>query len=388
MKARTQNHHILSAAKDADLELLQLVMQAKLEWQQTIDSLPWPLVMTDLDGRIIRANLATAKGDLDRIRKLPGQRVSVIVQESGRQVVESKKLVQSRLADVAMLEKGPTLEAAQLISAPIKGRDGEIERIVHSLIDQQDEFRLRRRVEESRRMSSIGMLASGIMHNLSSPLQAMLGQIELIDMKEQRPERVSLDRSEWEMLRSQAERMEGIIGSLLQKLRSDQDLRVKQVDMNELLGRELELLNANLNYKHTVSKVISLDPQLAPVLALSADVSQALVNVLNNALDAMYESSEKVLRIVSRVDPDGFSTIRITDTGTGISGKTMKKIFEPFFTTKPSAGDGKGHEPCGTGLGLSSSRYLLDRYQMTLHCESVLSQGSTFIFRWKGSAST
>jgi signal transduction histidine kinase len=383
MKAHAQDQHILSILDDdMDQRFVQSVIQAKLEWQQTIDSLPWPLVLTDVDGTIIRANLATAAGDLRKIREIPGQCVSQMVQESGAQVLKDALPVQKRLRDVSLLVNGSPFEAAQLISAPIFGSEGQIYRIVHSLIDQKESYNLRRRLEESNRMSSVGMLASGIAHNLSSPLQAMSGQIELIDMRHDERSDVQLTSREWETVRSQTHRMQGIIGSLLQRLRCDQDANIKPIDLNDLLSRELDFLDANLSYKKKIQKEIQLDPNLDPILALTADLSQAIMNLIDNALDAMHASPTKILTIETKHESDGTNYLRIGDTGPGLSSDMIEQVFEPFFTTKPSMCDRIEQEPCGTGLGLSSSRYLLSRYNVTLDCQSQVGHGANFFLRW------
>ena len=107
------------------------------------------------------------------------------------------------------------------------------------------------------------------------------------------------------------------------------------------------------------------------------DFSQALLNIINNAVDAMYETPQKVLKVRTRHD-DGCIKIEIEDSGTGMTEKVKERIFEPFFTTKPSMDSEQSEGRRGTGLGLSGSRQLLARYDGKIEVQSQPGKGSTF----------
>jgi C4-dicarboxylate-specific signal transduction histidine kinase len=95
---------------------------------------------------------------------------------------------------------------------------------------------------------------------------------------------------------------------------------------------------------------------------------QAVVNLLQNAADAMAESDKRILSISSGVDGD-LMRIAISDTGTGIAGENVQRIFEPFFTTKGER---------GTGLGLFIAKQVVEDHSGSITVE-IGSRGTTFV---------
>ena len=120
-----------------------------------------------------------------------------------------------------------------------------------------------------------------------------------------------------------------------------------------------------------VTLITSLDPAVPPVHADRGQVEQALLNLAINARDAMPRGGE--LRISTRAMADAtgsWSTIAVTDTGTGMSPDVQAQIFEPFFTTKP---EGKG-----TGLGLATVLAIVNESGGRISVESAPGKGTTF----------
>jgi len=429
----------LTAGPRLDVKLIQMVLQAKMEWQLTIDTLPYPMVLADPAGRIVRANLATAGGDSERIRRIPGTMVSDIVRTHGRQTGELGCMLRSRFRDCRFLaprentagghtrrlageapppeDWGPFYEAAELFTWPVMDGEGRVSRLVHYLVDQTEIWKLEQQLIENGRMSTIGMLASGMAHNLNNPLQALYGQIQLLDMRfETREEtaerdsgiacdvtqhsgdaerdkgergraeeaRVALKRSEVLNMLDQVEEMRGIVQSLLIKLRSEHCQELQPVDVNALLERELRLLDANLQYKHEVRKSVDFDPELEPVVAVYSDVSQGIMNIVNNALDSMHASEDKVLTVATEHAAEGMNRLRVRDTGCGIPEELRDEIFQPFFSTKPSLAERENDEPTGTGLGMSSTCYLLGKYGIEIEYQSEVGEGTEFVLSWHG----
>ena len=111
-----------------------------------------------------------------------------------------------------------------------------------------------------------------------------------------------------------------------------------------------------------------LAPDLHPVLASRTEVQQVILNLANNAIDAM-ESEGGSLSFES-INHDDFIEVLVSDTGPGIPEANLKRIFDPFFTTKPV---GKG-----TGLGLSICYGIISAMGGKLEVESMMGAGSTF----------
>ncbi len=225
---------------------------------------------------------------------------------------------------------------------------------------------LERQLVQAERMASVGIVAAGIVHNLRNPLMSVMGYGELL--KVQYPDAPNVD----EIIRA-AQQMSKMIEDILAKSRQRKTLEA--VDLNILLERELEFLQADFTFKNKVNKKVQLAQDLPLFDCVYTDFSQAIGNLLRNALDAMHHSAEKVLTVHSQ-QSDGFITIEIGDTGSGIAAEDIPQLFEPFFTTKAS--EAKGDEPVGTGLGLYMLQRLLEPYSVEVSVESTLEVGTTF----------
>lgn len=220
------------------------------------------------------------------------------------------------------------------------------------------------------RLASIGMLATGIAHNLNVPLQGIINHIELLKLTHP-------DIPYLEEILNQAQRISAIINNMLFKSRQEQDQGVREINLNQLLVEELNFLNADLVFKHRIKKEYQFDPDLPAVRGVYSDFSQAFLNVIKNALDAMHEATEKCLSVKTASTRDGDILIEVKDTGCGVSPENLSRIFDPFFTTKPSEGRDHSGRPNGTGLGLSTTYQLLKKYSARFNVESEVGKGTT-----------
>jgi PAS domain S-box-containing protein len=221
------------------------------------------------------------------------------------------------------------------------------------------------------KLSSIGMLAAGIGHNLNVPLQGIINHIELLKMTQDNIPYL-------DDILNQAQRISAIINNMLYKSRQEQDLEKRPIDLNQLLVEELKFLNADLVFKHRIKKEYQFDPNLPTVQGVYGDFSQSLLNIIKNAIDAMHDTPEKKLSVKTEACSDGKILVEIRDTGCGIPPEYQERIFDPFFTTKPTNGKQKGDEPSGTGLGLSSAYQLLKKYDARFEVLSKPGEGTIF----------
>jgi PAS domain S-box-containing protein len=237
-------------------------------------------------------------------------------------------------------------------------------------VDVTEWQRIFRELEQARKLESIGLLASGIAHNLNGPLSGIQGFAELL--RATHPELTELD-----LILKQVHKINEIVRTLMLKARHQQEQKSRNIQLNALLRTELAFLEANLFYKHEVEKSYEFDPMLPEVCAVYGDVSQALLNIINNAIDAMRDSPRRLLQVRTKHD-DGQVIIEIEDSGIGMSEEVVSRIFEPFFTTKPPPDGEQFQGPTGTGLGLSASRQFLARYNGRIEVRSKPNQGSVF----------
>jgi len=224
---------------------------------------------------------------------------------------------------------------------------------------------------QSERLAAVGRLTAGAFHEVLNPLNIISGYTQLILMDKELNPRFSKYLS---IVRSQSDRIGKIVKGLLQFSRFPNPRR-NAVQMNDLIRKVLSLFGQEGNTEH-MEIIQELDPELPSILGDEEDLSQVLLNLLSNAIDAMPQGgtikiSTRLARFREEVsDESKFIEIRFKDTGTGISEENIDKIFDPFFTTK-EAGN-------GTGLGLSLSYGIIQRHGGSIRANSHLNQGSEF----------
>jgi len=222
---------------------------------------------------------------------------------------------------------------------------------------------------KEQRLSSIGLLAAGIAHNIRSPLTVILARAEM--MKKVHPENQSLDP-----IIDQAKRIDKILDTMMIKCRKEHDSDETEIDLNSLLERELDFLETDNDFKHKIKKDYRFSEHLPVITGVYSDFSQGLINIIKNAVDAMFHSDIKRLGVHTSYD-NQYIFITITDTGCGIEKDDIPKLFNPFFTTKAYHSDKNETKPKGTGLGLFSSYQILKPYGVTFEIDSEINKGTT-----------
>lgn len=228
-------------------------------------------------------------------------------------------------------------------------------------------------LRQAQKMEAVGLLASGLAHNINSPLSAIIMTTEMAQTKH--PE-----IPEFNDILQAAGRIGEIISNLMAKSRQEQSTTETELDVNQLVQTELKFLEANLFFKHNVELDVCLAPDLPKIRGLYSDFSQCFQNIVQNALDAMSTSSESRLLVRTQFDEvENRIVLSIRDTGCGIPEEHVTDIFKPFFTTKGGLGAVADQlRPSGTGLGLSTAHQLLSKYGAEIGFESCQGLGSEF----------
>jgi len=138
----------------------------------------------------------------------------------------------------------------------------------------------------------------------------------------------------------------------------------------------LEFLQANMFFKHQIKKEFNFSEEIPTIKAIYSDFSQILLNIIQNGIDAMWETKEKVMKIKTSFI-DNKILINISDSGCGIPDKNLKKIFNIFFTTKPTE-EGQNNHPVGNGLGLHMVSQLANIYGIKIDVKSKINEGTSF----------
>ena len=219
----------------------------------------------------------------------------------------------------------------------------------------------RARLIQSEKMSAAGNLLAGIVHELNNPLTTILGFSELL----LREGKVA-DPGRLEKIHAEAERSVRIIQNVLRLARAD-DSDSQIIDINDAIRRTVELVQYQIRLNR-IEFELSLSEKAPKVLAYSGEITQVILNLVTNAVQAI--SSVKTsgsIHISSAVIGDRVR-IAVSDDGPGIGPSDLHRIFEPFFTTKKT----------GHGLGLNLSRRIIRENGGEMSVANNRSCGATF----------
>ncbi|MFZ1745111.1 MAG: PAS domain S-box protein [Nitrospirales bacterium] len=239
---------------------------------------------------------------------------------------------------------------------------GEVVGIEGYVVDITQQRALEDQLRKTERLAELGTLASGMAHEIGTPMNVILGRAELL-MRKAQDERT---RRGLETIVTQVERITKIMNQLLSFARKRPAVR-QGVNLEALMIDVLDVLQERLGKQHIqVMKTVS--PHLPKVWADPDHMNQVLLNLILNACQAMGDGGTLSLALHPTDD-----TVELTvqDTGSGIPQEQLAKIFDPFFSTK-AVGE-------GTGLGLTVVHGILQEHQGAIRVTSVPGQGATFI---------
>jgi PAS domain S-box-containing protein len=251
-------------------------------------------------------------------------------------------------------------------------RDGQVQRI-GVFRDVSREHELRFRLIREQKFRTLGSLAAGVAHNINNRLTPVLGWTEMLLERLAADEAIERD----ELVHALRVINQGASDSV-ETVRRLQDYsrpsRVRGpegVQLRDVLEQLLALTRPqwdNEAARRGIRYEIDLKAEPAPlILAVASEIREALLNILENALNAMPEGGRLTLHVRGE---DDRAVVSIADTGRGMSPEVQRLAFEPFFTTRSSEG--------GSGLGLSLAQEIVHRYRGQVSVSSVENVGTTF----------
>lgn len=270
------------------------------------------------------------------------------------------------------LGKTITLQSGKIVSVTILPLESWEAVSIMVLRDISEHTKMQEELERSRRLSLIGELAAGVVHELNTPLAIMLGYAQLI-MDQPLSEEMKNDVKN---ILEETQRCKKIVGNLLDLAPSKNQERMP-VDLREVVEKVHELTRHGLR-KANIKVAVDCPPQPVMIDADSGQIQQVLLNLIKNSQDAMEgQETEKILEIHVWSDGDKIY-LKVEDTGPGIPGKYMEQLFNPFFTTKPA---GKG-----SGLGLSICHKIIREHSGRIWCKNRLQGGASFTMEFSTSS--
>jgi two-component system NtrC family sensor kinase len=276
-------------------------------------------------------------------------------------------------------EFGQVADSFNAMTAALRESQSELREAARTLEQKVEERTLQLRAAEAEatqheKLAAVGLLASGVAHEINNPLTGVLTFSHLVRQK--MPDG-SADAEDMDLVIRETKRCASIVRRLLDFARQKTP-EMKFTDLNAVVEDVVRFVERSARLKDTVITV-DLDRDLPPVWVDENQVKQVVMNILVNAQHATEAGGSIAIR--SRRCPTPISPepgaepvpmieISIIDTGSGIPERDLQRIFDPFFTSKEV---GKG-----TGLGLSVSHGIVKAHGGTIKVESSVGKGSTF----------
>jgi C4-dicarboxylate-specific signal transduction histidine kinase len=226
---------------------------------------------------------------------------------------------------------------------------------------------LQRQVIRQERLAAVGLLVSGVAHEINNPLQAILGFAELLQMQHSLPDSVTADLK---LIQKESARACNIIRNLALFARQ-QPGQATKVRFGDVISSIVELRQRRLESEDI--ELVLEDRSTHHVTAVFTELQQVVLNFVVNAEQAIVSSGRLPGRITIRSEDIGDRVVvEVEDTGPGVSPENEAKLFQPFFTTKPVGQ--------GTGLGLSVSYGIIDSMGGTMGYRRAPAGGAIFYF--------
>jgi two-component system sensor histidine kinase HupT/HoxJ len=371
------NSQVALEEKNAELEQAQQFIESVLSSMHDV------LVVTNIDGNIQRVNSTLEKLTGKDNTEHCNQPLNTLFPKAASSQVDEfpEKIRSGNLVDceIDMLNAtGESIPMAvtckahydykgRLLGSVLTGRPlDEIRRAYRELKETHEALKAtQQQLIQSEKMASLGRLVAGVAHELNNPISFVFGNMHALQSYEKRFRKYleavhkNISIEEREVLRKQlkidhimydikpliegslegSERVKTIVEEL-RRFATPKNNEITQFDLVELINNSIHWVTHSARKK---PKLITAMPNELFITANEGYIHQILINLLQNALDALEDSVHPTLMVTIKEDSDTV-TIIIQDTGTGIPEENLVKLFDPFFTTKPV---GKG-----TGLGL------------------------------------
>ena len=338
---------------------------------------PMCVAFADAQGVITEANAALAKffgvsGDLT------ARNFSDLAQAGDRAQVSALIASAARgetglaAVELRMSKNGAADERmAELFASPMPGGNA-----ILYLVDVSEQKALETKFAQSQKMQAVGQLAGGVAHDFNNLLTVIIGNCEFLLMRHQASDPSFKEINE---VHQNALRAAALVSQLLAFSRK-QTMQPKALVLGDVIGELAQMLRRLVG--EGIALNVERDSDLWTVHADEAQLSNAIINLVVNARDAMPSGGTVVIKTVNQtvnklsalgtaiMPPGDYVRIEVSDTGTGMSQEIQSKIFDPFFTTKPVGQ--------GTGLGLATVYGIVKQTGGFITVDSEVGKGTSF----------
>ena len=365
-------------------KLVNDVLRAKRQWEETFDALTDMVYLIDTDRNVIRVNKALSEKLGISVKDIIGRKCYEVGLGKGGHcpLCPVNEVLKTGRASVTELEITGLKGFYKKMTYPIFNQEGSLWATVNILKDITHEKNLEAQLLQSEKLMSIGELVSGVAHELNNPLTSVLGYADLLMLRSDVRGEIKKDIMR---IKNEGERAAKIIKNLLSFARQKKPEKTLN-NINSVIEETFELREYDLKMSK-IKVVKELQGNMPSVPFDPMQLTQVFLNLINNAEQAMHEANRGGTLIVRtrycKPDTDYLScrfcteknepavVVEFEDNGPGIPKNLIKNIFDPFFTTKEP---GKG-----TGLGLSVSYGIVAKHGGLIYAENTSEGGSRFV---------
>jgi len=345
------------------------IKQTASEWRITFDSITDLVSIHNRDFKLTRINKAFADFCKMKPEELIGKTCYEIVHGANKPPFNCphKRGIETKKPSV-MEYLEPHLELyLEVAASPIFNEKGEVVACVHIVRDITERRKMQAQLVQTEKMSALGTMAAGVAHELLNPMMGMLNFTQYC------LKHTAEGDSRYPVLQDmerETRRCADIVGNLttFSRIGKQDEGGYQKESFTIIIDRVVKLLSYRIEKEHVL--LTQHVAENTPKIWMEVNsMQQVLLNLISNALDALMESQKKEIHIEVYREDD-FVQLIVTDSGCGLAPENLEKIYDPFFTTKPIGQ--------GTGLGLTTSRSIIESHGGDITCESKLGVGTIF----------
>jgi PAS domain S-box-containing protein len=339
--------------------------------ESIVESVNIGLLAVDLEGRVTRCNSSLEEMFGVRRDEAIGKHVEELFAEDFaetlQQVLGGERWRLTELRNIYKLHTATRHGRSLILNIAIAPLQSETSGRTGALVVLEDvtaRVRLEEQLQQREKLSSIGLLAAGVAHEVNTPLTGVSSYTQMLlgMMPDTDPKHALLQK-----IRRQADRASDIVNNLLNFSRTGGATEFTEVDVHRVLDDTLQLLEPQFR-RNQIEVTRAYESDLPKAFGNAGKFQQVFTNLLLNARDAIVDGGR--ISITTSSSEDDSITIEVADTGIGIAPENVAKIYDPFFTTK---GVGRG-----TGLGLAISYGIVQEHSGHITVESTPGRGTTF----------
>ena len=349
-------------------KLEKKIRQSKRNLEAIFDGIRDQLSIQAPDYRILRVNRAVVENCQTTFEKLLNQKCyeAYFQRSQPCERCPVSVTIETKQPATSIMKSSEDNTTLQIFSYPILDEKGNVLSAIEYMKDITKEQRLQEQLIQSEKLAGIGILASGVAHEINNPLSGIIGMAE-IALEEEDPTK---NESYLKDILDCAQRISEIVKGLRSYSRAAKKGEQGLVDLNEVLEETLKMVR--LVAQKTPVEVIKKFQPVEKIQANIGEIQQVFTNLITNAFQAMDGKGGKLV-LSTRSIGDSVE-VKVSDDGMGISQKYLNQIFDPFFTTK------KPGE--GTGLGLNIVYRIVTQHEGTIDVESKEQIGTTFTIKF------